>query len=458
MSTPEPLSAKIAAYAVTPTMRDAFVARCAKDKITGAEGSRRAMAAWLAEPPKPPPVVVTEPGRPVPADAIWVHPSGNDANPGTQAKPRRTPVANKPNAFEGTFAGFSYFANNGTSQSWYVPPGKTATFDGQGGVPRALTAGGKVNLFGDMRFTNYAPTYSTDNTCVPVFFGGTAAGSEIDGPSVVGSKMAALGFMVPLLLTKFTVTDAGYSGILGTTADGTTFGDVRVSRVNRSGRSQDGQLGAIKMTRSKGLRFTKGVLVEDTGGAQGIWTDVSCRDTIASGVRVLTAGGKPAEVGLHFEEQQGGIVAGCELEGVFGLQLKAAGGIRAWVNKVTATSVAMNVQQDRPKNDGSNPANLPPAVAPWWTVGNEVCNNELVSTGGHQIAFMAYADGPAKGMLDAPMMLSALRGNTFGGAVQLGKLDGTRPTRTPAQIAVLLDGKYAAERQAVPVDIAALLK
>jgi hypothetical protein len=397
---------------------------------------------WNARDTYVPPVVVTEPKHPIPAGAVTVPPGGT-CTPG------------KVNVLAGTYPGFSQTFPNGTKTTILVPEGQTAVLDGKG-ARSAIVAGGKVDLFGDLRVTGYAPTSTENGSNVAVYYGGTAAGSEIDGPTI-GSKMAALGFEVPLILTKLTVDTCGYSGIMGTTADGTVFGDVGVYRVNRDNHGQDGQLGAIKITRSANLRFTKAVHVEDTGGANGIWTDVSCRNPIVAGSKVLTGAGKAAAVGLLLEETEGGYVVGAEIEGVFAINLLATGHVKVWSTKATG-SVAMSIQQDRAKNSGTSDTqpNLSQTSAPWWAVGNEVCNSQLVATSGFKIALMAYADGPATGFTGA-QMLAGLRGNTYTGSVQFGRTDGGRDTLTATQLAATLGARFSPTPQDVPAEVAGML-
>lgn len=408
-----------------------------------------------------PRVEVTEAGRPVPADAIWLHPNGVDTNPGSRAKPRRTPVVGESVAFHpGSYPGFTWFAPNGSHQSWFAPPGKTVFLDGQGTTKRMLTAGGVVNLYGDIHITSYAPAPSRDNTCVAVYYGGTAAGSEIDGPTIEKSSQAALGFQVPMKLSRLLVTDTGYSGILGTAADGTVFGDVQVLRVNRGNHVHDGQLGAVKMIRSKNVKLGPKVLTEDHNGANGLWCDVSCRTPQFVGSRVRTGASRPAKVGLLFEQTQGGIVHGVEVEGECAARIAATGGLRVWDNRFIGTNIALHLWQDRLAHLGNDPNNLPGgatiADVPWWTVGNEINNNTLTATGGYRIALAAYADGPALGMLLGADMFTALKGNAFTGSVQLGTATDQRETVTPAQLAAALGSKYAAGRVPVPPEIAAL--
>lgn len=402
--------------------------------------------------PKPP--VVVEPKHPIPADAVWVHPQGNDANPGTEAKPRVTPLWGKVNAVSGgTYNGAAWYPPAGKVTTLIIPEGQTAVLEGKGSLPDALRCSGLTKVYGDVVVQNYKSTSTTNGSNAPVYFGGTSVGSEIDGMTIQKCNMAALGFQVGITLRNLTVADMGYSGIMGTTGDGTVLDRVKVSRVNLAKRGQDGQLGAVKITRSANVSISDSS-VDDAGGIHGLWLDVSCRNPHI--VRNKVTGS--ASIGIHVEQAQGGIIAGNTIDGpVFGMGLLASGALRVWGNKVTAASVAMNLQQERLRNDGSKTENLSKEAAPWWTVNNEVCNNDLTATGGHRIAFMAYADGPAKGMLDAPAMLSALRGNVFGGSVQLGKLDGTRPTIAPAALGSVLGAKYSNERQPVPADIAALL-
>lgn len=378
-----------------------------------------------------------------PADAIWIHPSGNDGNPGTESKPRATPMQGKTNVMlGGTYNGFRFFATQpGTIMS---APGATVVWEGNG-APNAITAGALLNLRGTLIAQNYSPTSKENGSNAVVYFGGNVGGSEIDGLVISKSKQAGLGFQVPLKITNLTVADSGYSGVLGTTADGTTFGSVKVLRSNRGGNAQDGQLGSIKMTRSKDLRFTKGVYIEDPGGGEGLWTDVSCRNPVATGVTV-----KGGSVGIHYEETEGGIIAGSTVtDATFGLTLLATGHVRVWGNTVSGASVAMSIQQDRLKNEGTYPPNLTQEQAPWWAVGNEIGANVLAATVGYKIAFMAYADGPAKGMLVGTDMFQSLKNTSYAGSVQLGRKDGGRDTVSAAT--------YTGT-PTIPADIAALLK
>ncbi len=402
--------------------------------------------------------------RTIPADAVWVAPDGNDHHPGTRHRPRATVKAGAFNVMlGGIYPGYSQMLPDGTATTILVADGQTATLDGGGTLARAITAGGKLDLFGDLHITNYAPSSQNNGSNAPLYFGGTASGSEIDGLTISNSRMAGLGFQVPLVITKLVVDTCGYSGIMGTTADGTVFGDVGVYRVNRNGYAQDGQLAAIKVTRSAGLVFSRGVHVEDTGpsgGANGIWTDVSCRNPAVIGATVLTGAGRAPSVGLLIEETEGGIVAGTEIEGLFAVVLRASGHVRVWGNKATGTNVAMAIVQDRPKNSGTDDLgpNLSQRLAPWWAVDNEVCNNTLVATGGDKVALMVFAYGPVSGELSSAQMLAALRGNTLVGSVQLGSTDGGRETYPVSQLTQALgETIYSTTLQPLPADISALL-
>lgn len=413
-----------------------------RDQCNDLKVQIKTLEARIADLTKPP-VVVTEPKRLIPPDALYVHPGGNDANPGTQDKPRATA---KPDAYNvllgGTYNGYAQFLANGTRTTLHVPDGQTAVLAGQG-KKRAITAGGVLNLYGNGVITGYAPDASATTNAVALYFGGTAAGSEIDGWTIEKSSQAALGFQVPLTLTALTVTDCGYSGILGTTADGTTLGDVKVLRINQSGRTQDGQLGAIKFTRSKDVTFTKGVHVEDTGGAVGLWCDVSCRTPHFTGSRVKTGAGKVASIGLLFEQTQGGTVTGVDVEGIEALRIAATGGLKIWDSKFVGTSIAARLWQDRNRNSGTQPANLPPTDAPWWTVDNEIGNTKLTAIGGLKIALTAYSSGDAKGQVLGKDM-AALRGNRYNGSIKLGDATGTQITHTLPMLAAALGNRYSA--------------
>ena len=395
--------------------------------------------------------------HPIPADAVWVAPHGHDTHEGTRARPRATIQAGAVNVLVGgTYYGYSQRLAPHTETTVIVPPGHTAVFDGQGTVKRALECAGRTNLYGDLRVTSYAPTSPHVGSNAPVYFGGTAAGSELDGPLISNSAMAGLAFQVPLVLTKVTVDSCGYSGILGTTADGTTFGQVRVLRVNRDEHSPDGQLAAVKMTRSADLYFSPDVYVEDTGGAVGLWTDVSCRHPAIVGAQVRTGFGTPASVGLQIEETEGGVVADTDIEGVYAANIVSSGHIEVWANRFTGASVALQVRQDRAPNSGTNPANLDPTVAPWWAVGQTICNNLLTATSGDQVALAVYADPGYE--LSAAEMLSALKGNTLIGAVDLGDESGDRSYYDDDQLAAYLGTDFDTSRQPVPAEIVGLLQ
>ncbi|MBV9831427.1 MAG: hypothetical protein JOZ82_07500 [Marmoricola sp.] len=394
--------------------------------------------------------------HPVPPGAVWVAPTGRDGNPGTQASPRATLTPGAVNVLTGgTYYGYSQRLPPDTVTTAIVPRGQTAVFDGQGRVKSALECAGVTNLYGDLRVTSYVPASQNVGANAPIYFGGTAAGSEIDGLLVSDSAMAGLGFQVPLVLTKLTVDSCGYSGILGTTADGTTFGRVRVMRTNRDHYMPDGQLGAVKITRSADLYFGPDVYVEDTGGAIGIWTDVSCRRPRIVGSQVRTGFGTPAQVGLQIEETEGGVVVDTDIEGVYAANIVASGHLHLWDNRFTGSSVALQVRQDRPRNSGTNPANLDPAEAPWWTVGLTVSNNLLTATTGAQVAPAVYSD-PGYG-LAATDMLASLKGNTLIGTVDLGDASGNRDDYGEEQLAAHLGAVFDPNRQPMPPEVAGLL-
>src|ERR1700710_92492 len=118
--------------------------------LLGAGGATAVTWAAVQEPAgrsaENPVLAITEHSPPVPADATWIHPNGSDDNPGTEAEPRATPMADATNVLAGgTYGGFSLFAPHGTTTTLLVPQDATAVLDGGGGTERALTAGGVLN-------------------------------------------------------------------------------------------------------------------------------------------------------------------------------------------------------------------------------------------------------------------------------------------------------------------------
>jgi hypothetical protein len=95
---------------------------------------------------------------------------------------------------------------------------------------------------------------------------------------------------------------------------------------------------------------------------------------------------------------------------------------------------------------------------PWLTLGNEICDNDLLSTGGYKVAFTAGTRGVGTGLVTSKDMLAALKGNRFVGSVQLEGSDGTAAKLDATGLAAALGSAYSDTAPPVPADIAAVLK
>jgi parallel beta-helix repeat protein len=353
-------------------------------------------------------------------------------------------------------------------------PGETAWFDGGGSKASAFLANAKVNLY-DVGVRNYSPA-KTGWMRGMVCYSSGATGSVISGCTFTGSKMASMAISGALTITGNTFSNNGWSGIMGTDADNLVFTGNTISGMNRDNHAPEPETAAIKLTRSANV-LIKNNTVTDVAGAYGIWFDVSSTNAKVIGNHVdgKSVGGRAAmKQTAEFELYEGGVCAGNVFTGSAnaGLRMIDAGHLRVWNNDLRGNPISMWLQQDSRKNSGSNPANLKPAVAPWQSIGNEVCNNSF----GPRSQLWAYDSGnhtfsgedmlgrvagnwfaiPPKGVLAIRM---GRKGSTAVDSLSMAQLKsalGSTKGGTNYQGASSTDAAKA--RVAVPADIAALLK
>ena len=309
--------------------------------------------------------------RPVPSGAIIATPGGAKAG-----------LAKVPNGGTLVLRGGTYrealgtISKNVTIQSY---PGETAWLDGKGSLVNAFIATGKVNLY-NLGIRNYVPP-KTGWTRGMACYGGSSGGSVISGCTFTGSKMASLDFSVPLNVTGNTFSTNGWSGVIGTNANGLVFTDNVISGMNRDNHPSQPETAGIKITRSSNA-LIKHNTVSDVPGSCGIWFDVSSTNVkvINNSVNGKSVGGRAAmKHTVEIELSEGGVVAGNTLTGAqyAGIKIIDAGHLRIWNNDLRGNTEGIWINQDSRRNSGTDKANLSPKVAPWLAVGNEVCNNNF---------------------------------------------------------------------------------
>lgn len=352
-------------------------------------------------------------------------------------------------------------------------PGETVWLDGRHSLPTAFIADAVVNLH-DLGIRNYAPS-RTDWLRAMVFYGGHSGGSVVQDCTFEGSRMASLQFAVPLTITGNVFRDNGWSGVMGTTANGLVFTDNTITGMNRDHHPAEPETAGIKLTRSANVVMKRNT-VTDVPGAYGIWFDVSSTNAHVIGNHVdgRSVGGRAAmKQAAEFELYEGGVVAGNTFTGAAsaGLRLIDAGHLRVWNNDLRGNPIGLWIQQDARKNSGRDRANLRPAVAPWLALGNEICNNTF---DGHS-QLWAYDSGRKE--YAGADMVGRVAGNWFAPApsssmaIRLGRR-GTSASDSlnAAQLRAALGSRggpnyqgttaasAASGRVPVPSDIAALMK
>lgn len=379
--------------------------------------------------------------RSVPADALWLHPAGDDNAAGTRDEPRLTPLPGRFNVGEGTHRG----------AFWEIPRGPRTTIasrglvlDGAGSVPIGLVAAGVTDLLGDLVVQHYVPTVPNNGSNAPVYFGGESAGSLVDGLTVRSSSMAAIGFQNRIVLRNFTAEDIGYSAIMGTQAGGSVLENLTVSRVNRGGFAQDGQLGALKITASPGLRV-RGFTLRDCPVANGFWLDVGCQDFELHDVDIDgsgAAGQPPMGHGIHPEIGVGGMIRSFVVTGAGGSDHPSAGlmvldssDIDAADGDLRGNFVGAFYRRDNRTRGGtgSDPRNGSPEVNRFDTLGNRLRNVDL--DGPNQLWAYAESDAPDPSQT-GESMFAELGGLWFGPSEPGGRqirMDRHREV-TPAQL------------------------
>ena len=403
--------------------------------------------------------------RPVPAGAVI-------ATPGNA----RAGLAKVPNGGTLVLRGGSYheafgtISKNVTIQSY---PGETAWLDGNRSLVNAFIATGKVNLY-NLGIRNYVPP-TTGWTRGMVCYAGNSGGSVISGCTFTGSKMASLDFLVPLVVTGNLFSTNGWSGVMGTNANGLVFTGNTITAMNRDNHTSQPETAGMKITRTANA-LIKNNTVTDVPGACGIWFDVSSTNVkvINNTVDGKSVGGRAAmKHAVEIELSEGGVVAGNTLTGAANAAIKLidAGHLRIWNNDLRGDNVGIWISQDSRKNSGTNKANLSPSVVPWLAAGNEVCNNTF--NGRSQL--WAYDIG--RHAYSGEYMLGRVAGNWFApapagampfrmGRAGSSKIDSLTLTQLKAALGSKGGNNYqgtsstdaAKVRAATPSDIATLQK
>lgn len=412
---------------------------------------------------KAPPVVV-EPAHPVPANSVWLHPSGVDTNPGTWRKPRFTPLEGRYNACDGgTYDGWVFRPGAGTSTTVAAVPGKTPVFSGKDTLGRAIEASGQVFVY-DVTIDGYAPTDPYNAyTSAAVYLGGTSAGSVLGGVTMSHSRMGHLSIAVTDVTVRNTnLVDAGHYGMLAANADRLLVEDVTMVRLNRGGYDPETQAAAgSKVTWSDSVTYRR-VHVADAPGAYGLWWDASCTRTRVVEPSVDGSGvdGRKRMVhciqleksdgGLYDGVQHYGYVIGGSTQGALaaGVKILSSGHVKVWGGEHHGNGWAdVLVQQDTSVRGAAadDPRNRDPKISPWATVGVELGNVSLDR-------LWVYDDG-RKDFTPQQMVTSIAGLRISSRTIRWG----TNADLTPDQVAATLGRDYRVATQAVPADIAAIL-
>ena len=399
-------------------------------------------------------VVVSDPS--VPAAAIHVHATGDDANPGTQTKPRRTPLDGRHNVGEGVLP-LTWRPRAGTKTTLAGLPGKTLTLSGGGTNPRAIEASGQITLR-DLTVDGYAPTGpGSAHTSAVVYLGGTSAGSLFERVRFANSKMGHLSIAVPDVTVRGCIMeDAGHYGLLAATADRLLVEDTTLRRLNRGGYDPESQAASgAKVTWSDSTTFRR-VTAEDIPGGYGLWWDASCTRIrcIEPKVNGSGAGGRAQMVHcIEIEKSDGGLYDGVQHYGYVvggsttgakaaGLKILSSGWIKVFGGEHRGNGWAdVIVQQDTSvRGVGGDKRNRDPKVSPWSALGVE-----LVNVGADKL--WIYDDG--RKTFRPEQMVTRLAGLRLTSPTIRW---GTSANLTPAQV-----GNVAGQ-QPMPADVAALLK
>lgn len=414
-----------------------------------------------AHPDRPP---VTIPGPPakhqIGPGAVFVTNTGDDANPGTDARPKRTlraALASTPNpqvVARGVF-NESLTTAAGQVSTLQGYPGQDLILDGGKTLARALIASGRTNLY-DLAVRGYAPSSIDNGKNAAVYYGGTAADSEIENVAFSDSKMAHLGLSVPdMKVRASSFNGSGFSAIMAgydsrdpaADCDRLLLEDLTIAGANRDNHPAEPTTAGIKITRATDV-LVRRITMADVAGAYGVWFDVDCTNPTLVASKIDgrgVAGRAPMRHCVELELGQGGLVAGNELWGSTGAGLRIfdTRDVRVWANKIWANLVAIWLQQDTRGHQ---------------TTGNEICNNDLDGPS----LLWAYDDQAMA--LSGADMVGRLAGNTFGPkqATGIPFRFGRKGVKNPdslslAQVATLLGGRYAAAKAAVPADVAAHL-
>lgn len=240
---------------------------------------------------------------------------------------------------------------------------------------------------------------------------------EVDDVATLAISMGSDGSNGSGTINHVTIRRAGLGGIDGMMFDNGKVTNTLITDGNTQKFTPFPATGAIKVTRSKNVTFSKNVIT-DNHNTTGIWTDESTIGVTITGNRVTNSAGN-GFAGIQTELTSKGVVADNVVSGtVRGIYVFDSNGMRVVDNTVWNSVIAdISLDQDFRRqahagDTGHDPRNPVPDPNNTWISGNNTVNDNILGTDAAFSNFQLWVLDKDKAV-PASQMLTTANGNAF---------------------------------------------
>lgn len=254
--------------------------------------------------------------------------------------------------------------------------------DPRGHAVRASTLGEAITLRGDgsrlrgvgvRRYATALPEMGTVKV--------TGADVTVENVAVTDSATTGLSVLAPhARVRRVTASRNGMLGVHANYADDLRLEQVRSTENNLEHFKYSPVSGGIKVTRSRKVAVTDGVLTGNYG--KGVWMDESVYDITLTGLTVA----RNADHGVALELSAKAVVAGNVItgNGGDGLKVNDTSDVQIWNNSMAGNGRTIRiVQDDRRRDDPGTPGRDPRQKGPdpemTWRIGKTTVSNNTLA-------------------------------------------------------------------------------
>ncbi|SNT03698.1 Protein of unknown function [Actinomadura meyerae] len=234
-------------------------------------------------------------------------------------------------------------------------------------------AGSRLRGIGVRRYATALPRMGTVKV--------TGANVTVENVAVTDSATTGLSVLASgARVRRVTTTRNGMLGVHANQADDLRLEKVRSTENNLEHFKYSPVSGGIKVTRSRKVAVTDGVVTGNLG--KGVWMDESVYDITLTGARITGN----ADHGVSLELSAKAVVAGNVItgNGGDGLKINNTSGVQVWNNSLAGNGRTIRIVQDArspddPGTPGRDPRRKGPDPEMTWRIGRTTVSNNTLA-------------------------------------------------------------------------------